>query len=284
MSFKLAISSYSFQRFGMGPEGAERPSCAAMIERCAELGFAGIELLAGHVDSTTPEDLYALKRHAARHGVAIVALAANHNFVNPDGGLRLGEIDKVAHWVDVAYRLGTPVVRVVGGRWNTQPDFAAYLAAKAGEPPLPGYTDDQGYAWNADAFRIAAYYAGRHGITLGVENHWGLTATAAGVLRILEETASPWLQAIIDTGNFVHRPDPYADMAALAPHAILVHAKTYLGGGLFYTADLDYRRIGRILREAGFQGYVSLEFEGAAHPDQGIDHGVALLREAFAAP
>jgi orotate phosphoribosyltransferase len=57
------------------------------------------------------------------HGVAIVALAANHNFVNPDWGQRLGEIDKVAHWVDVAYRLGTPVVRVVGGRWKSSSKY-----------------------------------------------------------------------------------------------------------------------------------------------------------------
>ena len=94
---------------------------------------------------------------------------------------------------------------------------------------------------------------------------------------------SPWLQVVLDTGNFNFCPDPYAEMAALAPHAMMVHAKTYIGGGIYYTADLDYCRIARLLQEAGFHGYLSLEFEGNAHPDQSIPESLALLREAFRA-
>jgi sugar phosphate isomerase/epimerase len=119
-------------------------------------------------------------------------------------------------------------------------------------------------------------------VTLALENHWGFTGTAAGVLRILDATASPWLRVVLDTGNFNFRPDPYAEMARLLPHVVLVHAKTYVGGGLYYTAQLDYRRIGRMLREAGYRGYVSIEFEGAAHPRVGLRESVALLRDAFA--
>jgi L-ribulose-5-phosphate 3-epimerase len=70
-------------------------------------------------------------------------------------------------------------------------------------------------------------------------------------------------------------------MAALAPHAVMVHAKTYIGGGLYYTADLDYPRIARLLRKAGFQGYVSLESEGRAHPEQAVSESLALLSAAF---
>jgi hypothetical protein len=72
-------------------------------------------------------------------------------------------------------------------------------------------------------------------------------------------------------------------MAALAPHAMMIHAKTYIGGGLYYTADLDYQRTARLLQEAGFHGYLSLEFEGRAHPDHGIPESLALLRDAFTA-
>jgi sugar phosphate isomerase/epimerase len=102
------------------------------------------------------------------------------------------------------------------------------------------------------------------------------------VLRILREVDSPWLKVVLDTGNFNFRPDPYAELAELAPHAVLVHAKTYVGGGMYYTADLDYRRVARILRENGFRGYVSIEFEGKAHPDVGVPESVRMLREAFA--
>jgi L-ribulose-5-phosphate 3-epimerase len=280
---KSAVSSYSFHRFGKGPEGDAKPGFPAMIEACARFGVDGIELLGLHFDSTRPEDLYKLKQSAFRQGIAIIAVSAHHNFVTPDPGKRQEEIDKLCRWVDVAYELGAPAVRAFGGRWSTRPNFSEFMAAQGVEPPLEGYTDDDGYAWSVEAFKTASDHAGRRGVTLALENHWGFTGTAEGVLRILRETGSPWLQVVLDTGNFNFCPDQYAEMAALAPHAIMVHAKSYAGGGLYYTADLDYRRVAAILDQAGFNGYVSLEFEGAAHPDQGIPEGLALLRSAFAA-
>jgi sugar phosphate isomerase/epimerase len=282
MGFKLATSSYSFHRFGEGPEGNEKPSFQTMIERCAELGLDGLELLGVHFDGTAREELSALRGFAALHGVALVAVSAHHNFVNPDPEKRRASLDVVAGWVDVARDLGAVAVRVFGGRWATRPVFSEYMAARGEEPPLEGYTDEDGFAWNAEAFRTAAYYAGRSGIYLALENHWGFTGTAAGVLRILRDVDSPWLKVALDTGNFNYSPDQYAEMAQLAPHAAIVHAKTYFGGGLYYTAELDYRRIGRMLRAAGFRGYVSIEFEGRAHPDRGLRDSVAMLREAFA--
>lgn len=279
MTYQLAISSYSFHRFGEGPEGTERPTFQKMIDRCADLGLDGIELLGVHFPSTDPDELHAIKQHAARNGVAIVAVSAHHNFVKSDSAERARQVDVVAKWVDVASTLGAPFVRVFGGRWQTRPRFAEFMATGGAEPPLPGYTDDDGYAWTAEAFHTAAYYAGRRGVTLALENHWGFTGSAAGVLRILREVNSPWLGVVLDTGNFNFRPDPYAELAELAPCAVLVHAKTYVGGGMYYTADLDYRRVGQLLRDAGYRGYVSIEFEGRAHPNEGIAESVRMLRD-----
>lgn len=278
---KLAISSYSFHRFGSGPEGKDKPSFAAMIETCANLGIDGIELLGVHFDHTEPGDLYALKQLAFRRGVQIIAVSAHHNFVTPDPEKRRQQIDVLCRWIDVAHELGAPAVRAFGGRWATRPKFDAFMAARGEEPPLEGYTDDDGYQWSIDAFKVASYYAGRKGVTVALENHWGFTGTAAGVVRILRGTDSPWLKVVLDTGNFNFRPDQYAEMAELAPHAIMVHAKTYVGGGMYYTADLDYRRIVHLLDEAGFNGYLSIEFEGNAHPNQGIPESVAMLRRAL---
>lgn len=278
---KLAVSSYSFHRFGRGPEGDTRPSFESMIEACARWGIDGLELLGVHFENTEPETLAALKQHAFRHGVTLVAVSAHHNFVTPDPGKRRGEIDRLCRWVDVAHGLGAPAVRAFGGRWATRPDFAQFMAAQGEEPPLPGYTEADGYAWTREAFEIAAYTAGRRGVTLLLENHWGFTGTAAGVLRILREVDSPWLAAVLDTGNFNFCADPYVEMAAIAPYSLLVHAKTYDGGGIYYTAELEYPRIIRLLQQAGFNGWVSLEFEGLAHPDVAIPAGIARLREAL---
>ncbi len=63
---------------------------------------------------------------------------------------------------------------------------------------------------------------------------------------------------------------------------MLVHAKAYPDGGIYYTLDLDYRRIVRLLRAAGYRGYLSLEMEGRALPEEGIPAALAVLREALA--
>ena len=88
--------------------------------------------------------------------------------------------------------------------------------------------------------------------------------------------ASPWLGINLDTGNFPG--DPYAGIERLAPHATIVQAKTYYGGGEWYTLDLDYPRIARILRKAGFSGWVSLEMEGKEPPDTAVPKSLAVLR------
>ena len=113
---KLAISSYSFHRFGNGPEEDRKPDFAALVERCAEWGLDGIELLGVHFESTEPGALHALKQQALRHGVALVAVSAHHNFVTPDPQKRRQEIDKLCRWMDGAYELGAPAVRAFGGR------------------------------------------------------------------------------------------------------------------------------------------------------------------------
>jgi sugar phosphate isomerase/epimerase len=156
------------------------------------------------------------------------------------------------------------------------------MAANGEEPPLEGYTLDDAYAWTAESFRIAAYYAGRKGITLGLENHWGLTGTADGTLRIHNDVASPWMKLVLDTGNFIHADDMYAEMARMLPALGLVHAKTYVGGSMYFgDFEIDYERLAKMLREAGYKGYVSIEFEGNAMPDEGISQSVTSLRRAF---
>ena len=75
--------------------------------------------------------------------------------------------------------------------------------------------------------------------------------------------------------------DPYPQMEKLAPHASIVQAKTYPGGGVWYTLDLDYDRIAAILRDADFEGYVSLEMEGEAPAEQAVAESYQVLRKAF---
>ena len=122
-------------------------------------------------------------------------------------------------------------------------------------------------------------FAAECGVTLGLENHWGLGLTPEGVLRIVEAIDSPWLQVTLDTGNFLE--DPYPRLAQLAPKTVLLQAKTYFGGGRWYTLELDYAKIAKIMADAGYQGYVSLEFEGKEDVLTAVPKSLALLRKHF---
>ena len=83
----------------------------------------------------------------------------------------------------------------------------------------------------------------------------------------------------MDTGNFLE--DPYDRLEKLASEAVLVQAKTYYGGGLWYTLDLDYPRIAKMLHQNNYRGYISLEFEGKEDPLTGIPKSLDLLCQAF---
>ena len=116
---------------------------------------------------------------------------------------------------------------------------------------------------------------------MALENHWGLSRTPEGQLRLVNAVSSPWLGALMDTGNFME--EPYDKLKLIAPKTVYVQAKTYYGGGEWYTLDLDYRRIAGILKKAGFNGWISLEMEGKEAAGTAVPKSLAVLRDAFSA-
>jgi sugar phosphate isomerase/epimerase len=116
---------------------------------------------------------------------------------------------------------------------------------------------------------------------MALENHWGLSRTPEGQLRLINAVPSPWLGALMDTGNFME--DPYEKLTMIAPKTVYAQAKTYYGGGEWYTLDLDYARIATILKDAGYTGYISLEFEGKEDADVAVPRSIALLRKTIGA-
>ncbi|MFQ3593900.1 MAG: hypothetical protein SNJ82_12035 [Gemmataceae bacterium] len=74
------------------------------------------------------------------------------------------------------------------------------------------------------------------------------------------------MQETKETGTFLE--DPYDQLTLLAPKTVLLQAKTYYVGGLWYNLELDYDhdRIARLMRKADDRGWVSLEFEGMQDP------------------
>ena len=103
--------------------------------------------------------------------------------------------------------------------------------------------------------------------------------TPEGLLRLLEGIRSPWLGGLMDTGNFLEAP--YEKLALIAPRTVYVQAKTYHGGGEWYTLDLDYGRIAKLLHAVGYRGWIALEMEGKEDPDTALPKSLRTLRKAF---
>src|SRR6266700_1374924 len=114
----------------------------------------------------------------------------------------------------------------------------------------------------------------------GARKPLGLARTPEGLLRIVNAINSPWLGVLMDTGNFLE--EPYPKLELIAPKTVFVQAKTYHGGGEWYSLDLDYKRIAKILAGVNYAGYVSLEMEGKENPELAVPKSIELLRGAFA--
>jgi L-ribulose-5-phosphate 3-epimerase len=272
---RIGVSTYSFWQFKRD-EYRDPLKC---IDLAAELGFDGVELLHRQMPKEDNATLQQLKGAAFRNGLALIGFSTHQGFLYPDAAERKQNVEHTIHCIELAYALGIPTLRVNTGRWGTSKDFDALMANRGIEPPREGYTDEDGYPWVIDSLQQCLKTAERCGVVLGLENHWGLGRTAAGVLRIVNEIKSPWLKVTLDTGNFLD--DIYPQLEALAPHACLVQAKTYYGGGLWYTLNLDYDRIAGMLRNHNYRGFISLEYEGKEEPRLGVAKSLALLRKAF---
>jgi sugar phosphate isomerase/epimerase len=243
------------------------------------MNFDGLEILEMQMTDSSNSYIQQLKRRAHSQGLALCGFSTHQGFVSPDSTRRQDNIKKTIASIEQAYRLGIPTMRINTGRWGTIKSFDALMANRGIEPRLEGYTDDDAYKWVIQSIEECLPVAEKCGVVLGLENHWGLGRTAAGVLEIIGAIKSPWLQATLDTGNFLE--DMYQQMEALAPAACFVQAKTYNGGGTWYTLDIDYPQVATILHDAGYRGWVSLEFEGKDDPLIAIPKNLELLRHAF---
>jgi len=271
---KLGISTYSYWHFKPPKTPIE-----TVIERAAEYGASGVDILHRQMDSEERSYLEKLKRTAFINGVDLICLSIHQDFVDPSPEERKKNVDHTIKCIELAYQMGIPSIRLNSGRWNTIADFDDLMKARGIEPVLPGHTEDEGFKWCIDCIEQCLPKAEECGVILALENHWGLTRTPQGLLRILDAVKSPWLGGLMDTGNFLE--DPYPKLEMIAPKTVFVQAKTYYGGGEWYTLDLDYKRVAKILEEVGYHGYISLEFEGKESADTAVPKSLNLLRKAL---
>ncbi|MFM1770846.1 MAG: hypothetical protein RJA22_3375 [Verrucomicrobiota bacterium] len=284
---KLGIASYSYWHFKTTKVPIE-----TVIDKTAQLGVEGVDILHRQMDIPEKEPLTPahraylrkLKRHAFTNGVDVICVSTHQSFVSPRPDEVTRNVEHTQKCIEIAYELGAPCIRINTGRWGTSASFDELMAKRGVEPVLPGYTEDDGFKWCLDGLQRCLAKAEECGVILALENHWGLARTPEGLLRILGQIQSPWLGALMDTGNFLYPPyteAAYAQLALMAPRTVFVQAKTYPGGGEWYTLKIDYKKIAKILAAVNYSGYVSLEMEGKEDPETAVPKSVEILRKAF---
>ncbi len=274
MSIQLGISSYSYWHFKEPKVAIEH-----VIEEAARLEVSGVEILHRQMDSEDNSYLQGLKRRAFLNGLDLICLSIHQDFVHPEPELRKQHVDHTLRCIELAYKLGIPCIRLNSGRWKTIASFDDLMDARGDEPPIPGYTEDDAFGWCIESIQKCLDKCAECGVTLALENHWGLTRTPEGVLRVIDAVNSPWLVGLMDTGNF--REDLYENLDKMAKYVRFVQAKTYFGGGEWYTLEMDYNRIAQILKSVHYSGYISLEMEGKEDPATAVPKSIALLKSAF---
>ena len=232
------------------------------ILKAAELQLTGVDMTAYYFKSTEPEYLLGLRRLAYKHAVAFSGAACGVSMVPADAEKRAESLAQIKKWVDVTDLLGASHLRI----------FAGVLPKGAN---LKDAVD-----WVVESMKAACDYSGKKGITLGVEDHEGVTQGADLCVEIMQRVNSPYAGINLDITNFIPKPtqDAYAQIAACLPYATNIHIRDH-----FYDhSAVDMDRVWQIFAQAGHQGFVSAEYEanypGSPSPDTGVPNLVSEIR------
>ena len=254
---KLGCCSWSYHR----AMEAKHLDFTEWLQLCADtLGVGGVDIIAEQMPKRTKAFWLETKKRCTDLQLTIVSLSPGNNFGKPSAGARKAEVDRVSRWIDAAWVLGAPCVRIFAG-WPPRGQEQALWPRMV------------------ECIRRVAAKAAQAGITLVVEphNHGGFLADSRRTLALMRELDSPWVRINLDTGNYLE-PDPYAGIEASMPYAPHVVAKVHEVSAEGESLDLDYDRIFAILKRHRYRGFVTLEYEGKADELATVPKAIAMLR------
>lgn len=261
---RLSLAAYSMRQFLQAK--AADPSALTLpqfIDWAAGYDLDAVELTAYYFPANTDAAyLAAIKRQCHVLGLDISGGAIGNNFTQPDGP----ELDKqmayTKMWIERYAALGATAIRVF-----------------AGNPPK-GTTEEEGLARAIKNLKSACEHAAKFGVILAIENHDYLTRIDR-LVEVVKQIDSPYFGVNFDSGN-VADPNPYEALKKIAPYAVNAQIKVEIPtgkGGLGSKEPADIPRIIGLLREAGYSGYVVLEYEGKEDPYVAVPRYLDELRK-----
>jgi sugar phosphate isomerase/epimerase len=233
-----------------------------LMDVLADVGVDGLELTAYYFASTETNYLDRLKRRAWQLGLTISGAAVGGSFTSPQATEREAHIAMVKQWLGIANRLGAPFLRIFAG------------------PAPKGVEPEQAFQWVVEGINACIPAAREAGVILALENHHGLTTTAAQVIRIVEAVGSPWLAVNLDTGNY---RQVYDEIKATLPYAVTTHVKTTVMQPVGERIPVDTPQLLQVLHAGGYRGFLNIEYEEAEPAETAVPRFVRQLRAGLAA-
>jgi sugar phosphate isomerase/epimerase len=249
---KTSLNAYSFSKAlndNIKGRGAGM-TLFQLLDFAAENNFDAVDLTGyffpGYPAVPSDEFITSVKRRAHILGLDISGTGVRNDFANPDPAKRAADVKHVKEWIDVAVKLGAPVVRIFSGvipegyenKWDS---IASYMAASIKE---------------------CADYGAQRGVIVGVQNHGDFLKTAEETIRLVKMVNSDWFGIIVDTGYFI-TPDPYKDIEKVMPWAVNFQVKESVFGAAS-TIRTDVPRLMKIVHKSGYRGYLPIETLSAA--------------------
>ncbi len=270
---KIAVSAWSFHT----PLYAGKLRQADVPAEVAALGFRHVELLEMFLWRKSPGILQRVLRRAVpqasptmdysrdtlnelrgarlRAGTQLVCWAVDTDLTITDTDTRRAQLTHIGTAIEAARFLGAPLLRIT-------------TSGKEGDSAAVGRA--------VDALRVVLPAVIAGGVKLAIENHFGLSADPSALVEIVEALHSPHVGVCLDLGNF-REGETQPGIQLLAPHAIHVHCKSHSFDADGEETKINYGAAMQTLRTAGYDGVLSIEFEGDGSPADGVRKTKSLI-------
>jgi sugar phosphate isomerase/epimerase len=244
-ALKISLNAYCFSKSLTPPEAGGKADLTYfdVLDFCAKNNFDAIDPTGYYFPGypKVPADSYIndFKRHAFKLGLDISGTGVRNNFAQADKDKRAADVQLVKDWIEVAAKLGAPVMRVFAGA----------------EPE--GHSRDEVNKWMVENLKECVAYGKAHGVLVGVQNHGDYLKTAEQVIQIVKMVDSDWFGVIVDTGNF-QQGDPYEEIAKVVPYAVNFQVKESPYGSAS-DVRMDVKKLVQVVRAGGYRGYLPIE-------------------------
>jgi sugar phosphate isomerase/epimerase len=257
---KTSLNAFSFN----APLSNGTMTISDMLDFCAATGFEGADITGyyfkGYPQVPSDEYLFQIKRKAFRLGLEISGTGVRNDFTIADKTKRELEVALVKNWIEIAAKIGAPVIRIFAGNQKNK-----------------GISKEAVTEWLLKDIQTCVDYGRQYGVIIGLQNHNDFIQTADQVIKIIETINSEWLGLILDTGSY-RVLDPYEEIAKSIKHTVnwQIKENVFINGA---EKETDMNKLMGIIKTSGYKGYLPIETLGDGDPKTKVANLLAKLKK-----